>query len=168
MAMPIISYASPAWYPNIGNKRKLEASQKAACRWILSDYESPYRILLSKLKILPITYYLEINDLLFLSKVVNGYYDTDWSSHYTLITPSRPTRHGPPQIFDVKRPRLAKTAERYFHRVPLLANNLLIDITDAQGLKQKLIALYWHTFHTSYDELNPCTWTARCTCSRHS
>ena len=35
-------------------------------------------------------------------------------------------------------------------------------------LKSKLIALYAHILHTIYDERNPCTWTARCTCSCHT
>jgi hypothetical protein len=168
MMLPVISYASSAWFPNIGNKRKLESVQRAACRWILTDYEAPYTTLLQRLNMLPLCFYLEISDLLFLAKITDGYYDVDWADYYTLAPPQRPIRHSHPMIFSIPRSRLAKTSDRFFERTPRLANHISVDICNPTGLKGRLIRLYWELFNTSYDEHNTCTWTARCFCTRHT
>ena len=42
----------------------LEAFQKRVLKWVLNDYASGYRILLSKIKMLPLSLFFQILDLL--------------------------------------------------------------------------------------------------------
>ena len=107
---------------------------KRACKWILGDYDSSYTDMLWRLNLLPLSYFIEITDLLFLSKVINGVYDTDWTGFFTFHENQRSTRHS--STFDLQRTRNVKTTERFFHRTPQLANNIPIDICIMEGLKR--------------------------------
>ena len=62
-----LSYASEVWAPQ-SSRRDLalpEGVQRRATKFILRDYELPYRLRLIKLNLLPISYWLELKDLFF-------------------------------------------------------------------------------------------------------
>ena len=62
-----LSYASEVWAPQSSGRdlALLEGVQRRATKFILRDYELPYRLRLIKLNLLPISYWLELKDLLF-------------------------------------------------------------------------------------------------------
>ena len=64
-----VTYCSQVWRPNlIKDIQKLERIQRRATKFILNDYSSSYRSRLSELKLLPLMYWFEIQDLMFLVK----------------------------------------------------------------------------------------------------
>ena len=73
--VPILTYASPVWYVNCGNCVLLEVFQKRAMRWIVASaiggkcsLKDTYR----HLKLLPLSLYLELHDILFLLQIFYG------------------------------------------------------------------------------------------------
>ncbi len=62
-------YCSQVWRPQlIKDILMLEKVQRRATKFILNDYTSDYRARLVKLKLLPLMYHLELNDILFCVK----------------------------------------------------------------------------------------------------
>ena len=61
-----LSYAGEVWAPQSsgGDLALLEGVQRRATKFILRDYELPYRLRLIKLNILPISSWPELKDLL--------------------------------------------------------------------------------------------------------
>ena len=69
MILPIITYASPCLHLSKQSQAKIEVSQRRVLKWVLADYKSPYRVLLEKSELLPLSLFLQILDLLHLSKL---------------------------------------------------------------------------------------------------
>ncbi len=64
-----LSYCSQLWRPlHFKNITKLEQVQRRATKYILCDYSSWYKQRLTTLGLLPLMYWLELRDLLFLVK----------------------------------------------------------------------------------------------------
>ena len=70
--VPILTYASPVWYVNCGNCVRLEVIQKRAMRWIVASAiggECSLKDSYRHLKLLPLSLYLELHDILFLLQI---------------------------------------------------------------------------------------------------
>ena len=158
MILPIISYASPCFYINKSQVRKIESLQKRVVKWILFYANISYTESLIKLNLLPLNFYLQLNDLLVLARICSGKYETTLSSifHFT-------QRRG---HWYFKLPASTNEQQRYsfFHRVPALANKVLprVDIF-LPNAKAKLLKLFWTFFNRNFNELLPCTWSI-CDC----
>ena len=64
-----ISYCSQLWRPQlIKDINVLERIQHRATKYTLNDYASSYKLRLSKLHLLPLMYYYELQDVMFLVK----------------------------------------------------------------------------------------------------
>ena len=62
-------YCSPLWRPHlIKDIERFETVQRRATKFILNNYHLNYRSRLLQCKILPLMYFLELNDILFLVK----------------------------------------------------------------------------------------------------
>ena len=83
--LPIISYASPCFYINNSQIRKIESLQNRVVKWILFYANISYTESLIKLNLLPLNVYLQLNDLLVLARICLGKYETTLSSffHFT-------------------------------------------------------------------------------------
>ena len=155
--LPIISYASPCFYINKSQVRKIESLQKRVVKWILFYANTSYTESLIKLNLLPSKFYLQLNDLLVLARICSGKYETTLSSifHFT-------QRLGQ---WYFKLPATTNEQQRYsfFHRVPALANKVLprVDIF-LPNAKAKLL---WTFFNQNFNEVLPCTWCI-CDCIR--
>ena len=73
-------YASCCWHASVRSMRNLEAVQKRVTRWILPYCEN-YQERLLLLNLLPVSLYLQLTDLLMLSKLIAGCFDFDSSAH---------------------------------------------------------------------------------------
>ena len=62
--IPVISYAAMVWFVNKTECKEVERIQKKATAWILSSWEMNYQSRMVKLKLLPLSYYFELHDLL--------------------------------------------------------------------------------------------------------
>ena len=67
--LPIITYASPCLLLSKQSQAEIEVFQKRVLKWVLADYKSPYRVLLEKSELLPLSLFLQVLDLLHLSKL---------------------------------------------------------------------------------------------------
>ena len=70
--MPIISYASMTWFANKTESKEIERIQKRATSWIIGGWDMNYKERLLELKLLPLTYYFELHDLLTLTALMLG------------------------------------------------------------------------------------------------
>ena len=65
-------YCSQLWRPNlIKDIFSLERVQRRATKYILSDYSTDYKSRLINLKLLPLMYIYELNDIIFSSNHVS-------------------------------------------------------------------------------------------------
>ena len=74
--VPIAVYASQTWLPNGSNLREFEKVQHHATKWILSSNQS-YRNRLLALKLLLLSLFVEMHDLLLLLYIILGDHDGD-------------------------------------------------------------------------------------------
>ena len=75
--VPIISYASQTWYPNKAELRQLERVQKRATSWITNNFKMSYTERLKFLKLLPLSMYFELHDILYLVSLLKNKHDID-------------------------------------------------------------------------------------------
>ena len=75
MVLPIL-YGSTVWYASTTNLRKLEQTQWKAVKWVLAYSEPNYTVALKRLN-LPLSLYLELNDIL-LSNIISNKIGFDW------------------------------------------------------------------------------------------
>ena len=74
MIIPVLAFGSQAWHPNFSIIRKLNAFQNRVIRWIL-EHDCSHDLGLTTTNLLPIPLYLQLCDLLMLSKIVQGNYE---------------------------------------------------------------------------------------------
>ena len=70
--VPTLIFSSVCWLNNVTNTKSLENVQKRCTKWISSDWKSNYKQLLLKCRFLPLSLYLQLQDILFLTKCMNG------------------------------------------------------------------------------------------------
>jgi hypothetical protein len=148
-----LMYNSQIWLPSHGMLRKLETFQKRATKWILNvdGYVSRLRML----KLLPIAYQHQINDLIFLKKLMTNHFDFNFLEMVSLKeTPSYSLRSSTLPLLNVPMTRLRRTDEFFGTRAAILANKMMkrttITITLPQSeLKRKLIS-YANTSLSDY------------------
>ena len=73
--IPVISYASMVCLVNKTECKEVKRIQKKATAWILSSWEMNYKSRMAKPKLLPLSYYFELHDLLTLLTLLGGNYN---------------------------------------------------------------------------------------------
>ena len=142
--------------------RKLKQLQRRVSIWIL-PHIIDYKERLTVLELLPIPLYLQLLDILTLSKICNGQYTISPEDYVEL-------RHGPQResrmIPISRQPRLELSHQEFFIRTSRLLRFMpSIDVTKPIGLKPILLRLFWNHFDTNYTENNLCSWRIGCRCS---
>ena len=74
-AVPIVTYATQAWFANKTETKETECVQNKATSWILHNWELNYKKRLGKLNLLPLSLYIELHDLLLLYGFLSGIYN---------------------------------------------------------------------------------------------
>ena len=72
--VPIVVYASQTWLPSRSKLHDFEKVQHHATKWILNSNQSDRNCLVT-LKLLPLSLYVEMHDLLLLLSIIRGDYD---------------------------------------------------------------------------------------------
>ena len=74
-----LSHGCEVWAPQGASSDlfRLESIQRCSTKFILNDYESCYVDRLKKLSLIPISYWLEIKNIVFYCKCMTGLYDLD-------------------------------------------------------------------------------------------
>lgn len=160
--LSVISNASCCWNPNRGDMKRLELLQKRVTKWILPS-ATDYKSRLVNLELLPIPMYLQMLDILVMSKLCTGRYDVDISEIIEMVdAPSRENR----QVPIVSLPKSELTYSEYFVRTTRLIRLLpTIDVTNPIGMKARLLRCFWQYFQNNYAENNLCSWRLGCRCS---
>ena len=114
----------------------LEGVQRNACKWIATDPN--YKTSLQRLGILPLPTFIELNNLLLLSKILNNHYDFNFSDRFPPKNDLVKTRS---RLFDCTRPAKIVCEEKYWFHAKRLANLVpqKVDFTNTIGLKGRLL-----------------------------
>ena len=161
-----LSYCSQLWRPHLlKDIKSLEKIQRRATSYILSDYASNYKSRLLNLNLLPLMYWLELQDLMFLIKCIKDPPDNfniyDYISFSTSITRSA-THHN----LTHKYKRTSIGRHFYFNRIVRLWNTLPdIDLTQScTAIKSLILTHFWSHFKTNFNSDNYCTYHFLCPC----
>ena len=139
MIVPILVYGSPCYGLSKYDISQLENTQKRIVKWNIPRKE-PYKEKLEKLSILPLPMYIQINNLLLLSKILGGRYD---SQNLQIPIVSSFSRFS---LFQLDRPKNKTLENDFFYQTCRLSDFLRLDITDQTNLKKKLITLFLAEF----------------------
>ena len=157
MVVPVILYGSPFYGMSKYVMSELENIQRRVVNWIKLGNES-YKEKLYSLSILPLPMYVQINNLLLLSKMLSGRYA---SPMLKIPIYSSFSRHN---LFQLKRPNRKILEEDFFFQTCRLADSLKIDLLNQIDLKKTLLNLFWRNFE-NYDERYKCSWRLACDCT---
>ena len=160
MIVPILLYGSPCYGMSKYVMSELESVQRRVVNWIKFGDES-YKDKLSSISILPLPMYIQINNLLLLSKMLSGRYETPMLKIPVYTDFSRYS------LFQLKRPNRKILEEDFFFQTCRLADALRLDLRDQIGLKKKLLQLFWREFK-NYDQGNKCSWRLACDCTQNN
>ena len=163
-----LTYCSPVWHPHlIKDIVALELVQRRATKYITNDYSSDYKSRLSSLHILPLMYFLELNDIMFLVNslkspspgfnILNFVSFASTSTRSSTFLKLRHTKSSTNSISNF-----------YFNRIPRLWNALPpINLTSSShSIRSTLTKFLWSHFNTHFDPSNPCTLHFLCPCSK--
>ena len=162
-----LPYCSQLWRPHLKKDiLLLERVQRRATKYILSDYSSNYKDRLISLRILPLMYWLELNDILYLVKALKFPSDNMPILQYISFTNSN-TRSSGLNKLKHNYCRTSLSRHFYFNRIIRLWNKLpSIDLSNSiLSIKHHLVTHLWNHFHTHFDPSNTCTLHFLCPCS---
>ena len=167
-----LSYCSQLWRPHlVKDILCLESVQRRATRYILNDYSrhTSYKSRLINIKLLPLMYWLELQDVLFLVKCLQGTTD-NFNIHDFIPAPSsshRPTRASQSGKFKHKLCRTVAGHQFYLNRIIRLWNALpQIDLSlSFQSVKHFIFEFLWNHFITHFQSDISCTYHFMCPCS---
>ena len=130
-------------------------------RWITGRNE-PYENQLRLLNILPLPMYIQMNDLLTLSKLTQEGRD-DIEIHEINKDRGRST-----EIYTLRKVGLEKARNEFVFkncRLAIWIDNE-INFMEPRGLKNRLLNLMWKFNNKSFNTQNICTWQLCCNCHR--
>lgn len=166
-----LSYCSPIWRPHlIKDMYYIERVQKRATKYILNNYTSDYKSRLKELHILPLMYFFEMRDIMFLVKSIK-----DPASHFNINDYISFSNHNTRSSYHLKlmHTKLTNTATNsfrnfYFNRIPRIWNSLPpINIDSSiSTIKSGITKFLWEHFDSNFDPSNTCTFHFVCPCSK--
>ena len=165
-----VTYCSQVWRPNlIKDIQKLERIQRRATKFILNDYSSSYRSRLSDLKLLPLMYWFEIQDIMFLVKSLKEPSDNfNIRDHIKFVTGR--TRFSCNNKLTVQANHYSASRHFYLNRITRLWNlmpTMLMDISaPLTSTKNTLHHYFWEHFKQNFVSDIPCTYHLMCPCNR--
>ena len=158
-----ISYCSQLWRPHlIKNIIQLEKVQRLATKYILNDYISDYKSRLVKLNLLPLMYFYEILDIIFLIKSLKTPTD-NFNIDFVKFSP-----RGNNRLLQTSQCRTSTTRFFYFNRIVKLWNALpsnLINLDHSMStIKRHLYDYMFKHFKENFVNTNFCTYHLVCPC----
>ena len=163
-----LSYGSQLWRPAlIKDILKLERIQRRATKFLLGC-TLDYRDRLIKLNILPLMYYFELADILFLINSLKNPTSRFNICNFVKIQDNTNTRSSDKLTFKHIFCSSCLESHFYFNRIPRLWNRLpALDMTlSQQTLKKHIQDIFWSHFIVNFSSNNPCTFHFACPCSK--
>ena len=138
----------------------LESIHEKATKWILSS-NIEYKERLCTLRLLPLSHYMEMHDLLMLIDIIENKFDYELERENEH---AQTTRQAVRVEFSVKRNRLTKSNDEFFQRTMILYNYVLRALKGARPAKTTLTQIYWNFFNKCYSQTDKCIWKILCRC----
>ena len=162
LILPHLTYCSPVWRPSlIKDIVLLEKIQHRATKYILNHTSATYKDRLKSLKLLPLMYQFELNDILLYISCLK-----DSNSSLLILNElsfsSAQTRSSTFSKLPHKPVNSSVHSISFVSRFPRLTSSPL------PSIKQKLITHFWTHFDSHFDPSTPCTFHYCCPCSRCS
>ena len=150
MIIPVLLFGSSCWYANKESLRALERVQEKALNWI--NGRKSYPINCVECNLLPLSLYMQLLDLLLLSKLISGYYKVDCSNFISFREEGYNTRSAVRPTFYIPIIKRALMHQDFWYRTCRIANNLPLnfDLYDTTSLKKRLLGHFWNHFHHCY------------------
>ena len=166
LCLPLLDYCSPVWSPQCKTYiKKIESVQRSMSKFILPNSTLlPYTQRLTDLKLLPLTFKREINDLLLLYKILNGLLNVDFSSEISFNNVSSRRCNG--IVLKLSLVRTETFMASYFNRVVHLWNSLPFNVKNASSFtvfKNNLVLFYVGKL-PSFNVDDSCSWISTCRC----
>ena len=163
-----LTYCSQLWRPRmVKDILSVERVQRKATKYVLSDYSNDYKLRLQSLHMLPLMYWLELQDIMFLVKCLQDPHDCMNIRSHVSFSPSG-TRAGSGNKLKYEYRRTSNGRHFYFNRVVRLWNKLpssCIDLTKSFAtVRHTVRAFLWTHFENHFDLKNTCTFHLVCPC----
>ena len=128
-------------------------------KWILGQKVMPYPNQLRLLNILPLPMFMQLNEILLLSKLTE-----DDSFLPMLKQNSEKGRTN--ELFKLPKTRTEKARNDFFFRTCRLANRIekYIEFNTKKGLKNRVLNFMWKFVNERFDGNNICSWHLCCDC----
>ena len=170
LILPHLTYCSPVWRPSlIKDIVLLEKIQHRATKYILNHTSATYKDRLKSLKLPPLMYQFELNDILLYISCLK-----DSNSNLPILNKlsfsSAQTRSSTFSKLPHKPVNSSVHSISFVSHLPSLWNALPVINTSSPlpSIKQKLITHFWTHFDSHFDPSTPCTFHYCCLCSRCS
>ena len=163
-------YCSPLWRPYlIKDIEHFERLQRRVTKFILNNYDLDYKSRLLQCQILPLMYFLELNDILFFIKSLKSP-TLAFNIHDYVTFNISTTRSGSFNKLIHNFASTNHTRHFYFNRITRLWNSLpVIDLNlSTSTIKSKLYHYFWTHFVQQFDSDNIHTYHYLCPCSQCS
>ena len=163
-----LTYCSQLWRPRmVKDILSVERVQRKATKYVLSDYSNDYKLRLQSLHMLPLMYWLELQDIMFLVKCLQDPHDCMNIRSHVSFSPSG-TRAGSGNKLKYEYRRTSNGRHFYFNRIVRLWNKLpssCIDLTKSFAtVRHTVRAFLWTHFENHFDPKNTCTFHLVCPC----
>ena len=159
--LPVLLNGINCTTPSKSDLVNLEKLQRKAVRWI-TGRNAPYENQLRLLNILPLPMYIQMNDLLTLSKLTQeGRDDIE-------IPEINKVRGRSTELYKLRKIRHEKARNEFVFKNCRLANRIdnEINFMEPRGLKNRILKLMWKFVNKSFNTQNICTWQLCCDCHR--
>ena len=159
LVLPVLLYGSNCTTPSKSDLGNLEKLLRKAVRSITGQNE-PYENQLRLLNILPLPMYMQVNDLLTLSKLnQEGTDDIE-------ITEINKVRGRSSELYTLRKVRLEKALLEFVFKKCRLANRFGNErnFIKQRGLKNRILNSMWKFVNKSFNTQNICTWQLCCDC----
>ena len=155
IVLPILLYGFHCVKVSRTDLLTLEQFQRKVVKWICGDSTRSYVEKLRLLNLLPLPIFLQLNDLLFLSKICQDE-DNELKSilPHNLSKAENSTRRK--EIFSLKKTRTEKRRSEFIFPTCRLANKIndKIKFHEAKDLKARLIKLMWEFVEKKFSSSN--------------
>ena len=112
------------WFNIVTNTKSLENVQKRCTKGISGDWKSNYKQLLLKCRLLPLSLYLQSQDILFPTKCMISGFVYNFDQYFCFRDHPRPLRSISCLTFEHRKPRSTICKQRFFTRTMSLINRL--------------------------------------------
>ena len=163
------SFCPQLWKPLYAKDfLNLERVQRRATKYLLNDFVSDYKTRLHQLHLLPLSLWLDLQDIMFLIKCLKGQgEDNNFNIFDYIQFSSGHTRSSGVKLM-IKYCRTTTYRHFYLNRIVLIYNVIhsIINLSDPiYTIRCKVISFLWSFFDSNFDPSNTCTYHLVCPCN---